>query len=371
VRELQKPAARIEDVFKRVRLHVRQRSGGRQIPWESTSLEEDFYFNDGVRYTFRPDDLQRVADQVRAKQEQLRGEAAQAQEQERRNAVASALEELCASETERVRDLEMASLQARENDLLKRLSAQEAREQLFRTEMQDWDRIKDSRDVAHFYAFLQKYPGGSIAEQAQFRLDQLQKAQVAPMPGANGIKQLESGAMRFFKGDRFTWDEVDGFSGNTKRYEQLVTLATAERVKVNDGAGVRDQMGGELKNRFGVKNPAALVAPAELALGKRWRTAFTNTQPNGVVGTNFWDSKVVAFEEITVPAGKFWAFRVERRGESDLSNGKRLFMTGTNWIDPQTMLVIRTDLLFRLGSTITEHTSSRLVAIRRAPRVVP
>jgi uncharacterized caspase-like protein len=44
LQELKRPEARIEDIFKRVRLSVRLRSGGRQIPWESTSLEEDFYF---------------------------------------------------------------------------------------------------------------------------------------------------------------------------------------------------------------------------------------------------------------------------------------------------------------------------------------
>jgi hypothetical protein len=44
LRELETPSAKIEDVFKRVRLAVRRRSEGRQIPWESTSLEEDFYF---------------------------------------------------------------------------------------------------------------------------------------------------------------------------------------------------------------------------------------------------------------------------------------------------------------------------------------
>lgn len=44
VRELKAPGAKIEDIFKRVRLTIRRRSNGRQIPWESTSLEEDFYF---------------------------------------------------------------------------------------------------------------------------------------------------------------------------------------------------------------------------------------------------------------------------------------------------------------------------------------
>lgn len=46
---LREPGARIEDVFKRVRLRVRQASQGRQIPWESTSLEDDFIFATGQR----------------------------------------------------------------------------------------------------------------------------------------------------------------------------------------------------------------------------------------------------------------------------------------------------------------------------------
>ena len=45
LREMRNPEAKIEDVFKRVRLKVRLASKGQQIPWESTSLEEDFYFN--------------------------------------------------------------------------------------------------------------------------------------------------------------------------------------------------------------------------------------------------------------------------------------------------------------------------------------
>lgn len=49
LQELKRPEARIEDVFKRVRLQVRQASQGRQIPWESTSLEQDFIFATGQR----------------------------------------------------------------------------------------------------------------------------------------------------------------------------------------------------------------------------------------------------------------------------------------------------------------------------------
>ncbi len=45
LREMRDPEAKIEDVFKRIRLKVRLASKGQQIPWETTSLEEDFYFN--------------------------------------------------------------------------------------------------------------------------------------------------------------------------------------------------------------------------------------------------------------------------------------------------------------------------------------
>lgn len=38
------PGSKIEDVFKQVRGKVRKDSGGKQIPWESTSLEGDFIF---------------------------------------------------------------------------------------------------------------------------------------------------------------------------------------------------------------------------------------------------------------------------------------------------------------------------------------
>lgn len=41
------PNSRVEDVFKQVRANVRRDSQGRQVPWESTSLEGDFYFRGG------------------------------------------------------------------------------------------------------------------------------------------------------------------------------------------------------------------------------------------------------------------------------------------------------------------------------------
>jgi uncharacterized caspase-like protein len=41
---IERPGTPIEEIFKRVRLGVRLDSNGTQVPWESTSLEGDFYF---------------------------------------------------------------------------------------------------------------------------------------------------------------------------------------------------------------------------------------------------------------------------------------------------------------------------------------
>ena len=41
---IKRPGLKIEDLFKTVRVNVRKDSGGKQTPWETSSLEGDFYF---------------------------------------------------------------------------------------------------------------------------------------------------------------------------------------------------------------------------------------------------------------------------------------------------------------------------------------
>lgn len=44
LKAMRTPNIKLEDVFKRVRSQVRQASGSEQIPWETSSIESDFYF---------------------------------------------------------------------------------------------------------------------------------------------------------------------------------------------------------------------------------------------------------------------------------------------------------------------------------------
>jgi Caspase domain len=45
---MRQSGSKVEDVFKQVRANVRRDSQGKQVPWESTSMEGDFYFKGGA-----------------------------------------------------------------------------------------------------------------------------------------------------------------------------------------------------------------------------------------------------------------------------------------------------------------------------------
>ena len=298
--ELKKPESRIEDVFKRVRFQVRQKSQGRQIPWESTSLEDDFFFNTGkVMAVAKPDDRERVA--------------------------------------------------------------------AFRQEKADWDKIKDSKQAEDFYNFLQKYPSGYVSEQAQFKVEQLQKAQIVAVPNRDGVVPLSPTARRGNLGDELVIDLIDGFTKERRRTTFNVTYADDSRYEFNNGVDIYDQSGSLLKNRFGTKSPGVLVAPADMAVGKQWRSAFTNLRPDGVLETVFMDYRVTGYDTITVPAGTFKAFLVVGRGAATFPGGFTT-LESRSWVDPATLLGLRREIIFRdRKGTIDTYQSSELVSSKRQP----
>jgi hypothetical protein len=299
--ELQKPIAKIEDVFKRVRLNVRKSSEGRQIPWESTSLEDDFYFNTGqVIRAIKPDE----------------------------KAMALAFDQ----------------------------------------EKADWDKIKSSRNTDELYAYLLKYPNGAIAEQVQFRIDQLQIAKVVPQPNKNGVKALPPGTNRYAKGDRFTIEVTDGLSKESRTLIARVTSADNETVVFNNGMIRTTQMGAVIENRFGLKNPPVLGTPADIALGKQWRAAFTNLRPDGVLENVYWDYKVTALEDVEALGRSVKAFKVQGSGFANFPGG-RTMITTTFWIDPSTMFQVKGERLFRSATgAIVEYESSVTLHYSPGPR---
>ncbi len=395
LKELQRPA-RIEDVFKRVRLQVRQKSQGRQIPWDSSSLEDDFAFNDGQKHKFTAEDYQRAVEEAQAREQRLKREAqaaadrerqfAQLREQERLKlaeaqrvtehkararieaaarereqqlalaaeaerkkvlATEQALEMARAEEAGRLKDLELAKAQAEEEAQRKKLSDDAAREQQFNQEKAQWDRIKDSQNAQDFYAFLLKYPNGLISMQAAAAIERLQVAQIKPQADRLGVVQPIN-PTRFRVGDEYRYVRRDNITGReigrftrtiTKIENGLVYISNdgSEEINTIDGAKVL-VVGSATSYRY---DPPKMEIPTDgLVVGKKWTGAYVEldlkSQRRFLREDKF---KILQQEEIQVIGGKFATFKIEDVSFNQFGTRASLVY----WVDPEWGLPVRTD----------------------------
>ena len=382
LKELQRPA-RIEDLFKRVRLQVRQKSQGRQIPWDSSSLEDDFAFNDGVKHTFNPEDLikeaqlakeaqaqlqraaqaaaereKQIAQQIALEQQQLaealkiqnlnarlkaeseakerERQLALAAEQERQKAQAAALalERARAEEAQRIKDLEQAKAQAAEEARLRKQS----KEDQFALQKTAWDKIKDSQDVKDFYLFLDKYPSGFITEQAVAAIEKLQVSKIAPQTDKAGLTQPIN-QTRFSVGDTYSYVrrnnltgmEMKRFTRTVKKIENgLVYISNdgAEEIRTLDGANV---LVVSSTTSFSYDPPKLEVPVDALIVGKKWTGAYVETDKR--TNQKFFREdqfKILLQEKVITPAGSFQTFKIEDVSFNQMGTKGTL----TYWIEP-------------------------------------
>ncbi|CAD5373266.1 CASPASE_P20 domain-containing protein [Rubrivivax sp. A210] len=297
LQELRRPEAHIEDVFKRVRLQVRRASQGRQVPWESTSLEDDFVFASGAKPPVPPP---------------------------------------------------------------------AEREAQMRRELADWEAVRTTQKADALFDYLQRYPDGWFAEPAQYRLDRLQAPQVLAQADPRLAAPPRPGADRWALGDTLVWEQLDRRSGRIERIEERVTGRDGERVLINGGTIVRDPMGAQLQNAHGRIDPPLLLAPADIAVGKRWRSATRLPLDGGAPWQGAIEARAVALEDIAVPAGSYRAFRVEFRGEL-VRAASKLVLEETHWLDPATLHVLRQELRWHEDGALRADTSRRLLSFTRQP----
>jgi len=420
LKELQKPA-RIEDVFKRVRLQVRQKSQGRQIPWDSSSLEDDFAFNDGGKHTFNPEELMKEVQLAKEKEILLKNEAeaaiqrekqiaerqllekqklaeaqtikdvnarqkaeAEARERELQLAVAAEQERLKAlaaaqnlarakvEELKRVKDIEMAKLQASDEAKRNQLSKEQAREQQFAKEKSEWDRIKDSFEKNELYAFLNKYPSGLMSELANAKLELLDKAKIKPQADQFGRVQ-EYAQRRYAEGDLFEFIGKDGYSGGVKWTQTFKVInvndqlaeVLATRSGANDFKVVVEHAGAQHSDNSGKFDPPVTLMPAGLLqVGHKWfaRTNFTSARTNSQEWLEV-SGRVISRESIEVPAGRFDTFKVE--AHLQYQSGARIKLT--IWTDPSIGVGIRNVVEFRSPrGGAADITIRELVSMKRA-----
>lgn len=155
----------------------------------------------------------------------------------------------------------------------------------------------------------------AVAEQAELKafVAMPAAAQVAPTPYFQG---LDEHLRRYQVGDEFQFQVIDGFSKLARRLEMRVTAVDAnrDRVEYNNGEYVSDLMGNTTRNLRGDFDSVRQFYPANLFVGKQWRTHFKQSRPNGTIYTFRYDLKVVGKERVTVPAGTFDTYKIEARG---------------------------------------------------------
>ena len=173
-------------------------------------------------------------------------------------------------------------------------------------------------------------------------------AQMAEMPSAKN----------FSAGDTWTWVQTDG---RTKLEDARIT-----RTAVETDAGLRFRQGGTnaISNYFigipGQKQPWRLWP---LQIGKTW-TYEEDWKDGAATGTFLQKVTVVAYEEVTVPAGKFMAFRIEHRGgnggvgASGYAFNKA--QTDIYWYAPAVMADVRRTSVSQFRNWIRELASYKL-----------
>ena len=295
IKELQRPAP-IEDMFKRVRLQVRKASDGSQIPWDSSSLELDFAFNDGKKYTLDSNELSRELSALKMPV-----------------AIPVALPTVNLS---KVDDFEIQKA--------------------------EWDKIKDSKNANDFYEYLNRYPNGSISEEATFKLNQLAKVTIAAVPDKYGIIQSPN-EVRFRVGDEFKRITKDINTGKVLS-QGITTVVRIENglvyVRSNSGQeAIFTQAGGTVKSNSPEAtytfDPPLPSMPADgFQVGKKWTSeAYEDSSKYG--RKTRWDKFFIdRVEEVTVPAGTYKAFVVEREAFIGKRGGISTSQKSTSWWVP-------------------------------------
>ena len=387
LREMKVPEAKIEDVFKRVRLTVRRRSNGQQIPWESTSLEEDFWFippkemqklaaaeADRVRKEKEAERLwqERIEKAQRAEAERLRREAdaekarqekialAQREEAERlrreadaERAKQEAIAKAQRAEAERLRreaDAERAKQEAEERRRHEQLARiykeeqarrhkQEESDRAYEEELRFWQRVADAKEPGPIEDYLRRYPSGRFCEIAQVQLDgilarQGEKKVEAVSAAENPYSQGTATFKPAYKvGDMYTYNFMDLYSKVVSQTNSVrITEITDTQVIYNNGRVITDLLGNPVLHPDGRRLTPNQIVPTEYRVGKRWRTRFNVTHPRFGEFRNTFDIRIAARERITVPAGTFDCYRLEAIGLSEGVQALRFEVTG--WMAP-------------------------------------
>ena len=273
LKEMQAPAAKIEDVLKRVRLNVRRESRGRQVPWESTSLEQDFYFI--------PPKVQR-----KRSLEETEGEFS---------------EELALWES-----IQSANEPAPLEQYLRRFPS---------GKFSELAQFRLDRVLARQGESAVAPVGGDVSN-----------------PRSKGTARIN---LNYAIGDSYSYRRTDRVkNAEMANYTLVITQITDEHITYNKGQQIRDLLGNVVRTQRGdfsdAQGAGAQFFVPEYSVGKKWTARYRFRAKDGSESATEIDFKVVDREKLVLPAGEFDAFRIEALGYST----RGFSLAYKFWIDP-------------------------------------
>lgn len=393
LREFAVRGARLEDAFKRVRLNVRLASHGQQVPWESTSLEEDVYLFPSRRAALTDaeqdqqleqeigswmqvrssNDLQQLANFIREYPSGSVSELAQ-----------SRLNRLLAAQArpQTLPPVQIAAATTTPNNRSTQAQvesprpepaapdpapAQAARLEAARAQ------AEAARQTAADQAVLVARQEAARERERAAQMAVPPPARSEPQPPAATVfaatpyfKGYQEHSRSYHQGDQFDYRVIDVYTNASRPLSLRVTGLDIERdrVEYNNGEYVSDAMGNTIANPRGGFSTPRQFYPAELFVGKKWRTTFKQSRPGGIVYTFRYDMKVVGRETIVVPAGKFDTFKIEARGFNMQLNAR---LERNIWVAPGVSGDIAHEIFVRLrNGAIEQNDRQELVSFRQA-----
>ena len=380
LREFSVPHVSLEDSLKRVRMGVRVASLGRQIPWESTSLEDKFYlypppagFAGGIErleasikdeldawlkvkqnksinalvgflQTFPNGNLSQLAqhsldeillaqardeaDQIARRVRHLEAQAAEP-DSTRPEEANDATPYVSSPDTAPTTTSAMGSDAASTSTDEPPLAVTSAQPTETETSL-----VSAVAPTPLEVALLETSNelGLSVAAPLDFLAQRplVPANEIEPTPTFAGAEPL---GRNFAVGQHWTYKVSNRIDNTTDERALRVTAVhfDSDRVEYNNGEFYSDLMGNATNTDRGTLDFPRQFYPATLQIGARWTTAFKQRRANGDNYTFQYDVRVVAKERVVVPAGTFEAYRIEARGKN-LQLGTRI--TRTLWVTP-------------------------------------
>ncbi len=303
------PGLKIEDVFKNVRASVRQESGGKQTPWENTSLEGEFYFNVNITVNIQTApaataapgvsraDIESAVSAALAKREQGESARRQVQQLEIERAVQAALKK---------REEEAATAQsARQGQ-----DAQAARAAI--------ERLKQELEELQAASSAQTTPPAAPSASAKpAPPEQVALAAPSTRPAPAFAVGQPVAKPDIAAGTQWRFQVTDLYSRAKQDVVVEVQSVTENRIYTQGTQGASIQVWDRHWNLLRDGNIEysspypALQFP--LTVGKKW----SNEIKYEHMGGNWRQqntANIVGWEKVTVPAGIFDVLKIEIRG---------------------------------------------------------